>query len=1744
MDSLHLLKKIERTSRLNKIDFLKGFNILSKNIKIAEDNEFIDLKSQITRDNSYMYISSYMKGNNLDFKDGFTEIINSDEFDVDTYGYLLNAAMSVNAPPDMISNLLDSLFKNPKTEKAMIKNYNMLLDLALVTKNPNFTQIMDEMYKTYYPNSPELSGALKKWEGSNPKLKKEEPVENLKEEPAAKQEDISQPEKEIQQPVEQSSIETPIQNTPITEPDVEPQVEETEQIPTQQTVKEQPLVEQPIQIEEPITENPIQENMVSEMAAELLSLDKVPDLIEKWKSGDDRTKRTSFVVIRKSFEKFIVPKYINNPLSKNITFNEVFDKAISSLYVESPLESVTQSKKQQTMLDTIKSMKSFGSEITQETEGRIVLNPLKKEAVVGGFLSIPLEQSGDSFVPAIDMSILYRMLEGFSEIESKSSTSQETHERLIGLFSSDYRELLEKAKKTKYDAKGGDETDAARKSRKEYGFYTEFRKNILDNFYRSSLYNKLPQKAIQIILEKFSKSGQDSSIESVFDSKTLQSIIDQTGINMLPEDLLALIEEKFSGDMLGYYQDAVEKDRQFSLQAQLSIFTESNEPIPVLANFCMTCGRFRRGGDVCSKEKISKYAQQFWKQNKNQLQWRGAIADEETTKQPGFKMFRGKISPSDFDSTTRQISDYQRSFLTDEAAEMLGHGCSVKFNDATGEFVTECQIVENQFYEQPQDHRKIENRMEISNHLEIAGVPLTVPYDIDPDTGEQKKEPVMAGNLYTRFFDGIISDLLDKNVNGNENDNLVNEEGRPVLVDGQPVSIAKALEVFVTRHAKHGYTSFTSTQLNLTDISPGNGEKVIHNMETGEDAVVTKTDGEVVTELSKPIFNMFLNIEKNKINKEMMEIGLQDYLQRSDIKNRITQGEDPNLIQKEWEEGYLYRRAMAKYYKFLTPSLPNISFFSQFFDKGKEEEAIKKYGGLVEDKWIEFAGYLNLTEDGGPVFDHLLAHPSLFSRDNAKEIHKSINAEIIELMTKAYTIYGTPEEAQPVIDTMLRDMISSVGLPEQPREKLSTKIDKIEKLEKNEEKRKAMIAQAHKEHMSEIEENSKKPNLDMWEFIALNMKPEALRSFSKNLINQMYSGIPLYGQHPINDVTSSVQIIREIMIEGNSLGKGEIRQKPTEMSPERFKALYGDLSESEARLIMRDQEVRAGLPDAPLFFLESVRDQIRIKQDRVDQIEAEVSTFSQNEEEKQNKLVELWRSFLANEIYPEVSKTYTNVDIDLFFDVLGSSLSQLVDKMGKSRNTKTKQARDKYEVASGFTAIPMDVIKLSEMENNFGNDESFGGIPVSSWFLSQYSEARKSLSHVAAVNKVVDERRKYQKIRWVSDLDDDETAKAYVIAGIQKDLKKTFLPSFSGQITGESFTNALKNMPEDIKEDLIGLFVSDDSANQEILNSIDSALRPIMPKRTKDSVFHHYTPEKIPEGKEEEVRIAHEKVYPNDLEDFVKYCLFDESIAEPFNATKEAAKGSYHTERMRQILSYLSLQRLSRMKVSQGGQKEKVQDYIPGSDGVTESALYTLYSNSVNGSLPNANKGFSELGYAKQEEGRSVNRPYFYHSLINLSDGIQKHFGMKNAFSQFNLISGTHPEGVDKIRKKTKEEQKRGSSDWYKLTPPIPIINKRSNKIKKELERFYWYKESKTKNIESVYESVLVLSDADALNACRNIANRTSRKIRNSATISIFVPFEEFGSLANVYDFNKQSSLKAMALTRKECDFLRKVKMM
>jgi len=1529
--------------------------------------------------------------------------------------------------------------------------------------------------------------------------------------------------------------------------------QEQKPIPDQTPVKEQPI-EQPIveqpqieeQVERPNAEKSIQENIVSKMANDLLAIDKIPYFIEKWNSGDDRTKNTLFVVIKKNFERLVAPKYINNPLAKDVTFQEIFEKSMSLFGGKSPLEDLSNTTKQQTILDTIKRIKSFGPEITQETEGRIVLNPLKKEAVVGGFLSIPLEQSGNTFVPAIDMSILHRMFEGFSEIEEKSSSPQETHERLIGLFSADYIAMLEKAKKTKYDIKGGDETAAAKKAKQDYNFYTEFRKNILDNFYKSSLYNKLPQKAILMILEQFGEIGQDANIESVFNQTTLQTIIDMAEIDMSPEDLLSLIQKKFSSDMAGYYKDAVEKDRQFSLQSQLSIFTESNEPIPSLANFCLTCGKFRRGGDVCSKEKISKYAQQFWKQNDDTLQWRGAQADEETMKQPGFKMFRGKISSSDFDSPVKQITDYQRSFLTDEAAEMLNHGCSVRFNDATGEFSTECQIVENQFYKPPQDRRKIENRMEITNNLEIAGVPLIIPYDVDPNTGRPKEEPVMAGNLYTNFFNGVVNDLLDKNVSGNASDNLVDEEGKPFLIDGQPTTLAKALEIFVTRHAKHGYTSFTSTPLDRTDVSPGNGEKVIHNMESGKDEVIQKTDGEIVQELSKPIFNLFLNIERNKTNKEIMEISFQDYLQRPDIKERLIQGEDPASIQKEWEEGYTYRRAMAKYYKFLTPSLPNISFFSQFFDKGKEEEAIKKYGGLIEDKWSEFAGYLNLTEDGGPVFDHLLAHPSLFSRDNAKEVHQFINGEIVDIMTKAYTIYGTNEEAQPVIDIMLRDMITNVGLPEQPREKFYDKIGKIEKVEKDEEKRKAMIAQAHKEHMSEIDINSKKPNLDMWEFMAFNMKPEALRSFAQNIINQMYSGIPLYGKHTIGDVTASVQMIREIMIEGNALGKGEIRQKPTEMSPERFKALYGDLDETEARLIMRDQEVRAGLPDAPLFFLESVRDQIRMKQDKVSQIEAQVNTFSQDEEEKQNKLVELWRDFLANEIYPMVSQTYTNLDIDLFFDVLGSSLSQLVDKMGKSRSTKTKQARDKYEVSSGFTGIPTDVVKLSEMENNFGNDESLGGIPVSSWFLNKYSEARTTLNHADAINQVVAERRKYQKIRRVPDLDDNQTAKAYVVAGIQKDLKKTFLPSFSGQVTGESFTKALKNMPDDVREDLLGLFVSDDSANQEILASIDSAFRPIMPRRTKDNVYHHYTPEQIPEGKEEEVRIAHEKIYPNDLEDFVKYCLFDESIAEPFHATKEAAKGSYHTERMRQIMSYLSLQRLSRTKVGQGGQKGKVEDYIPESESVTESALYTLYSNSVNGSLPNANKGFSELGYTKQEEGRPVDRPYFYNSLINLSDGIQKHFGMKNAFSQFHLVSGTTPEGTEKIRKRLKEDQRKGASTWYNLNPPSPVLNKKSNNkmIKKELVKFNWYKESKVKNTESVYESVLITSDADALTACRNIANRTSRKIRNAATILVFIPFEEFGSLANVHDFNKQSSLKAMALTRKECEFLRRVKLM
>jgi len=114
--------------------------------------------------------------------------------------------------------------------------------------------------------------------------------------------------------------------------------------------------------------------------------------------------------------------------------------------------------------------------------------------------------------------------------------------------------------------------------------------------------------------------------------------------------------------------------------------------------------------------------------------------------------------------------------------------------------------------------------------------------------------------------------------------------------------------------------------------------------------------------------------------------------------------------------------------------------------------------------------------------------------------------------------------------------------------------------------------------------------------------------------------------------------------------------------------------------------------------------------------------------------------------------------------------------------------------------------------------------------------------------------------------------------------------------------------------------------------------------------------------------------------------------------------------------------------------------------------------------------------------------------------------------------------------------------NWYKASmknkEPIP----QNALFEAEAKKFNWYKNAKLKD-KSSYELVLVCSNPDLQIMYNNICNN-SRGI-GSLMIPFFsiVPFEDFGSLYNILDFNKKSFLIARAITRKEADIFRKMKL-
>jgi hypothetical protein len=342
----------------------------------------------------------------------------------------------------------------------------------------------------------------------------------------------------------------------------------------------------------------------------------------------------------------------------------------------------------------------------------------------------------------------------------------------------------------------------------------------------------------------------------------------------------------------------------------------------------------------------------------------------------------------------------------------------------------------------------------------------------------------------------------------------------------------------------------------------------------------------------------------------------------------------------------------------------------------------------------------------------------------------------------------------------------------------------------------------------------------------------------------------------------------------------------------------------------------------------------------------------------------------------------------------------------------------------------------------------------------------------------------------------------------------------------------LKDMPEGMHEELMNVMLNDTESNKIILQGMQSAMAPVMPKRSGSAAedYFHYSVKKSEGYEREDVRRALQMGYPADLDDFIKYAHMPEAVGEAFHSFKSSAKDSHHTENLKQILSHISLDNLSRAKQTEGGVKP--------AKGAVESSLYLLKANAMSGKLPNSL--LKEIAF--QEDWEKGKEPFLVHSLDAVASEIEEFFGYRVPLDP----GGMRPIS-DKKQKQIIEERKRrkGKSPAYAWYSSFrKEANKDKNKkvleeIRKESQESGWYKTAKDKAKNSKFEYVYVSSNADIMTLCSNIYNNTPKNIQNKAAILMFVPFEEFGSLANINKFNKSSTLTAKALTREECKLLR-----
>ena len=1709
--------------------------------------------NSIEKDFDIASIKAYMKENPGNESQVIQNIIQTTRFTGKKGDRLLEIAKGTSEQ-DVANAIITTLAENPKTKRDFTPLIQELMDQASKTKNDVFMKALEEV-------SPGIS--------SSP-----EDVPPMEDVPLG-EEDPSEESVAVETvpPVDETIVSEPVTNIEVIPP-TPPPPEVVEDIPAPVEIDEPIIEEPPLPLEnetEPISPDPTelpQEVTVDSLAMELgrtyfseintciISHEKY----KKFKKKNQKAKMNTFLFKYQDAFKAVnegadalIDKYSfeTNPDTHIIIVQRAI-KLVSNGEItqeESTEEGVETVETKSTGFNFEKSFNLLKGGIFEsdlESNG-MKYSPSTKTIKVGDLINIPVEaivkedETGKtiSFLPSVDLSILTSTFDLFNKINSKPGSAEDVQKTLIdNFFGGRYKEL---ANKTSREFRGMQDVsdkkgaDIFKRNADTYKFYTGIQSDILGLYYKFAISSKLSGLAVDEILKVLEGGGEFTSDDF---ARISEVNISEGRDPVSSDELNKIIAEYLKPDVAASYARDKQINEEAALQGELLLLS-TNANATRLQNFCMVCGKFRQGGSISESGDLNVVNRDYFTELDGELQWLFPESIDPSQQEQLSQWRNQHTSIQKENDLPTDLTSLELKYLSPKAQEVINSGCQITF-DAQGNPIgpPKCKIIKNYHYVPQNTIESIEVSRGLTEELPFKGIPISVRFgsgvsaDSERQEGEDEEKwkermrddnsfiPVKVTPLDRESFEYHISDLTNLDLNGGV---------ETIDYNGKKITLDEAISMFLTRGYKHCFPSYKNRKRSAAKYSIENG---IKEGEEGDEEVYLE-DGEVIQELSLPIANLFIEIEKNKI--------LADPSIREEFINDFKQNPMGDSVEDAWEKWLReksLRRGLRSYYSFKPDPTPNLTLSRQTHPGDKPKGSGKNFD--VEDISISEEGLLLWTGfmsnaglvDGSPV-QKGVTNAHLFSPSSVKTLTDSLHRELKYIIINSQTFGLTEEEKEKILESIVESYIgnSLVGLPPSSSEDFQSIITTaLFEIDQNGLNRKEHLTKVIKESIENrrkiAQEAMSNPELlAPWNLAGVGLDENGLKELTVIVLNQLNETLTSSPIKPgDSQVGSSGALPRDLVGVLRQYNFGFITEQRSK-GGEPFKHPEGITPNSEKVLAM-------------------VKDLI-----------AQKGTG-------QLKTVDQWKGFLGRELFGEFKKYYGDINADMFFDVLNLSISDYIDVIQRKPSIRGKHSdaeegkNNTLEFVSNQLGIPVDVLDLMQMEHNLLSDTIYNyappakkgnaqrtqtGIPANIWFLKTFMyHSDENADFETIIKRMASERRDLLKIRETFD---EESTRDYIIAAIQRDINKLIKPQELGQIEakleGNEFNpednplfDMLKILPEDLKEELIKVFTDNEEANKILLGSIDSQIESWIPTVPSDVSIHGIDLKTIDsiEGKEA-MKKSLRKTYPLMIDDIEKSMRLPEPASDVLLDNFSRNKFFHLGRRVRQIMSHLGLNyscRRDRHEKPEETRKRMARENI------TEASLECMLTNKFRGQLTNRNTSLNGYGSIQVGKGNDAKfeRGINFHFLNKIAPLIMEATG-RDITMAFEHHMG--------LRESLNNNWYKKSIIEFKLKEKAKVKNITHPLIIKEMVKFNWYKSAQKP--ASPFELVMVYSSKSAQDMYRNILNSGSKTGMIKMPVFSIVPFSDFGSLSNVHDFNVNSDLFAQALTRKQCDLFRSMKL-